>query len=205
MVQSEKFWDRIANRYERQPVSDEATYQKKLSITRGYFEPDMQVLELGCGTGSTAIAHAPYVRHILAIDISSKMIEIAQGKADADGVGNVTFSHSAIDKFEVACETLDVVLGLNVLHLLDNMDEVVTRVYSMLKPGGVFVTSTACVGDMSKFFRLLAPVGYFLRFIPRVKVVTVGELEHSLTSAGFNIDYQWHPGKNKAVFVVARK
>lgn len=195
----------MANRYARQPVSDEAAYQKKLSITQGYFQPDMQVLEFGCGTGSTAIAHAPYVKHIHATDISSKMIEIAQDKADAKGVGNVTFSHSTIDEFEMACESLDVVLGLNVLHLLDNMDEVICRIYHILKPGGVFVTSTACVGSMNTHFRLFALMANFLRLIPRVMVFTTNELEDSLTGAGFKIDYQWHPDRNKAVFVVAKK
>ncbi len=91
MYQSTKFWDKIAERYSKQPIADEAAYQKKLEVTREYFRPDMEVLEFGCGTGSTAINHAPYVKHIHAIDISSKMIEIAQGKADAEKVTNVTF------------------------------------------------------------------------------------------------------------------
>ena len=78
MDRSNKFWDRIAKRYSKQPIADEAAYQKKLEVTRRYFRPDMEVLEFGCGTGSTAIIQAPYVKHIHAIDISSKMIEIAQ-------------------------------------------------------------------------------------------------------------------------------
>ena len=86
MDQSAKFWDRIAKRYSKRPVADEAAYQKKLQVTREYILPDMEVLVLGCGTGSTAIAHAPYVKHILAIDISPKMIDIAQGKAEAKNV-----------------------------------------------------------------------------------------------------------------------
>ena len=86
MDRSGKFWNKVAERYSKQPIADEAAYQKKLQITREYFQPDMEILEFGCGTGSTAIAHAPYVKHIQAIDISSKMIEIAQGKADAQNV-----------------------------------------------------------------------------------------------------------------------
>ena len=80
------FWDKIAKRYSKQPISDEAAYQKKLQVTRGYFQPGMKVLELGCGTGSTAIAHAPFVASIRAIDISSKMIAIAQSKVDAQKI-----------------------------------------------------------------------------------------------------------------------
>ena len=86
MTGSKKFWDRIAKRYEKKPVGDEAAYQRKLATTREYFRPSMEVLEIGCGTGSTAIAHAPYVAHIRATDISEKMIEIAKGKATEAGV-----------------------------------------------------------------------------------------------------------------------
>lgn len=205
MDSSVKFWDRIAARYSRQPIADEAAYEKKLQVTREYFRPDMALLEFGCGTGSTAIAHAPYVKHILAMDISSKMIEIAQAKADAGHIKNITFKCSAIDDFSAPDRTLDAVLGLNILHLLDNKEEVIAKVHKMLKPGGIFVTSTACLGDTMKFLKFVAPIGRFLGFLPLVRVFTTGELVTRLTDAGFGIDYQWQPGKNKAVFIVAKK
>jgi ubiquinone/menaquinone biosynthesis C-methylase UbiE len=205
MDQSAKFWDRIAEGYSKRPVADEAAYQNKLQVTREYFRPDMEVLEFGCGTGSTAITHAPHVKHIQAIDISSKMIEIAQGKADAENIENVTFKRSTIEEFSVPDQALDAVLGLSILHLLENKEEVIAKVHRMLKPGGIFVTSTACIGDMMKFFKFVAPIGKFLGLMPLVKVFTKRELEDSLTDAGFQIDYQWQPGKNKAVFIVAKK
>lgn len=110
MNHSAKFYDQIAERYAKQPIADEAAYQKKLQVTQEYFNPDMEVLEFGCGTGSTAIIHASYVKHIRAIDISSKMIEIAQGKAEANNINNVTFEQLTIEELTVADETIDVVL-----------------------------------------------------------------------------------------------
>jgi len=205
MDRSTRFWDRIADRYSKRPVADEAAYQKKLQVTRERFRPDMNVLEFGCGTGSTAIAHAPYVKHIQAIDISSKMIEIAQGKAEAGAVENVTFEQSTIDELSVSDQTLDAVLGLSILHLLDNKEEVIAKVHKMLKPGGVFVTSTACIGDTMKFFKVIAPIGRFFGLMPVVKVFTTKELKDSFTDAGFEIDYQWQPRKGKAVVIVAKK
>ncbi len=205
MNQSTKFWNKIAERYSKQPIADEAAYQKKLQITREYFQPDMEVLEFGCGTGTTAITHAPYVKHIHAIDISSKMIEIAQGKADAEKATNVTFKRSTIDEFSVSNQTLDAVLALSILHLLENKEEVIAKIHRMLKPGGIFVTSTACLGDTMKYIKLIAPIGKFLGLIPLVKVFTTNELKDKLTDAGFQIDYQWQPGKGKAVFIVAKK
>jgi len=205
MDQSAKFWDRIAERYSKQPIADEAAYQKKLQVTRKYFHPDMEVLELGCGTGSTAIIHAPYVKHIRAIDISSKMIEIAQGKADAANINNITFEQSGIDALNVQDNSLAVVLGLRILHLLENKEEVTEKVYKMLKPGGIFVSSTVCLGDTMKFIKLIVPIGRLFALMPLVKVFSAKELEACLSNAGFEIDYNWQQGKAKAVFIVARK
>jgi ubiquinone/menaquinone biosynthesis C-methylase UbiE len=205
MDKSARFWDRIAERYSKRPISDEAAYQKKLQVTREYLRPDMEVMEFGCGTGSTAITLAPCVKHILAIDYSPKMIEIAKGKANAEKIENITFKSAAIDTFSLPDQGLDVVLGHNVFHLLEDKEEVIGRVRKMLKPGGVSVTSTACLGDMTIIFRMIAPIGRILGFFPSVKVFTIKELEDSLANAGFELDYKWQPGKNKPVFLVVKK
>ena len=205
MNQSAKFWDNIAERYAKQPIADEAAYQKKLEVTRGYFRPDMDVLEFGCGTGSTAIVHGPHVRHIRAIDVSANMLEIAQAKADSQNIDNITFEQATIEDISIAGQSLDMVLGLSILHLLADKDAAIAKVHTMLKPGGLFVTSTACLGDTMSWFKLIVPVGKLLRLMPLVKVFTVKDLEKSLTDAGFTIDYQWQPSQDKAVFIVAKK
>ena len=205
MTHSSAFWDKVAERYSKKPVADEEAYQKKLQITREYFRPDTQVLEIGCGTGSTAIAHAPFVQHIRAADISSRMIAIAEGKAAAAGIDNVSFEVSDIEDLEVAGESLDAVLALSVLHLLEDRETAIARVYKMLKKEGVFVTSTACIGDTMKFFKFIGPIGRFLGLMPLVRVFTVQELVDSFVDAGFAIDHQWQPDPGKAVFLVAKK
>jgi ubiquinone/menaquinone biosynthesis C-methylase UbiE len=198
-----KFWDRIAKSYSQRPIADEAAYQKKLEVTRQYFRPDMEVLELGCGTGSTAIKHAPFVRHIRAVDISSKMIEIAQAKAT--DIANVTFEQATVEDLRVPNESIDAVLALSLLHLLEDKEAAIAKIHAMLKPGGVFVSSTACLGDTMKWFKLVGPIGQFLGVIPTVRVFTVQELVDSITQGGFVIDHQWQPGRGKAVFIVAKK
>ena len=205
MDKTAKFWDKIAERYSRRPVADEEAYKKKLEVSRGYFAADTEVLEIGCGTGSTATAHAPYVKHIRAIDISSKMLDIAQQKAEAQNIQNINFECAPIDKLNIADGSLDAVLGLSILHLLENMEEVIVRVHRMLKPGGVFITSTMCIGDSMKFFSFIAPIGKFFGLMPFVNIITRKELVESLTNTGFEIDYQWQPDKNKAIFIVAKR
>ncbi len=199
----EKFWNRMAEGYSKQPVADEAAYQKKLQITREYFPADSEVLELGCGTGSTAIEHAPYVKHIEAVDISSKMIEIAEAKAKAKDINNITFKISAIDSFSLPAQTVDVILALSILHLVGNKKEVIANAYKILKPGGVFVSSTVCLGNTMKLLKLVAPAGKL--FGLTIKIFTTQQLIECITDAGFEIDYQWQAGSVNVAFIVAKK
>lgn len=201
---SKVFWDKTAPRYAKSPVRDQETYQKKLAITQKYFRPDWSVLEFGCGTGSTAIAHAPHVRHILATDISGRMLEIAETKARDAGVENIHFQQGTLDSLTLAAEDYDAVLGLNILHLLEDVDAAITKVHRLLKPGGIFVSSTALLAEVAFYWRLLIPVMQRLGFAPSVNYLDKPGLMAKLSDAGFSIDYEWQPGR-ESVFIVARK
>ena len=202
---SPRFWDRIAARYARKAVPDEAVYQRKLEITRQYLRPDMNVMEFGCGTGATALAHAPFVKHIHAIDFSAKMIEIARRKSDAGGVSNVTFSQSGIEEFDAPDASLDVILGLSILHLLENRKAAIAKVHRLLKPRGIFISSTACIADIMWFLKYIAPAGRALGVLPFLDIFTQRELVADLTGAGFAIEHEWCPAPKQAVFIVAGK
>lgn len=206
MNQTATFWDKIAERYAERPVADEASYRKKLAYTQKLLKPDMEVLELGCGTGSTAIAHAPFVKRIRAVDISTRMLQIAQGKADAQGITNVSFDCAAIEAVQLPDASVDVVMMHSILHVLEDKEAVIARVFRMLKPGGLFISSTACMGDAMWFMRPVIPLMRWFGLAPKVvKFFTARQLLASIRDAGFTIDYQWQPGKSKALFIVAKK
>jgi len=205
MVKSNKVWDRFANRYAKSPVSDEEAYQKKLEITRQYLGPEMQVLEFGCGTGSTAIVHAPLVKHILAIDVSEKMLNFGREKSEAANIDNISFELSGIENFESEGKKFDVIMGHSILHLLEDRDLVISKVFSLLKPGGVFISSTICMGDGYRIEKLILPIGKFFGLLPLVQFFGVKDLETSIKSAGYEIIHQWQPNSDSAVFIVAKK
>jgi len=205
MTKADRFWDRHAKGYAKRPVADEAAYQRKLEVTQTYFRPEMEVLEFGCGTGTTALIHAPFVKHIRAVDLSAKMLEIAQAKADAAGVRNVTFEKSDIASFSAPEASYDVVMAHSLLHLLEDKDAAIAKIFRLLKPGGYFVSSTVCIGGQVPWLRVLLPIGRCLGLLPLVKFFTPDELAQSLTGAGFRIEHSWQPGKRKGVFIVALK
>lgn len=204
MKDSKEFWDRSAEKYIKRPIKDEARYKQKLAITQEFLGSDSKVLEFGCGSGATAIFHAPYVQHIVATDISDKMVEAAKRKAADAGVTNIAFEQGTLDSLKLQDESFDAVLGLNVLHLLEDVDGAIAKVHTILKKDGVFVSSTSLIAEVNFALRWLISGMQLIGLAPYVSQLTKSELISKLTKSGFTIEREWQTG-HESVFIVARK
>lgn len=205
MDRSEKFWNRVAVRYSQQPLDDEASFHEMINLTQQYLRASMEVLENGCGTGSTAIILAPYVKHIHTVDISSKMIEIARAKAQTNNIGNISFQQSPFEALDNEANAVDVVIAFNLLHLLENKENAVAAIYKSLIPGGLFISNTVCFDNNMHFLKLFAPIGRLLGLMPPVKFFTTQELENCMQTAGFDIEQSLQNSNSSDVFIAARK
>ena len=206
MPDSAEFWDKRADKYSKSPVKDTESYEKTLECTRKHLSAGDHVLEVGCGTGTTALRLAGSVEQLTASDISSRMIEIAREKAVAQQVENVRFERGTL--FDEALEkgSFDVVMGFNFLHLLENLPGAIHRVHELLKPGGLFISKTVCLAEQSRLWSLLVAVMKRLGFAPYVHCLQVAELEEIITGAGFEIiETGFHPASPPSRFIVARK
>jgi 2-polyprenyl-3-methyl-5-hydroxy-6-metoxy-1,4-benzoquinol methylase len=205
MTPDARFWNRMARRYARMKIPDEASYRHKLDRTRSYLTPEAQVFEFGCGTGTTALNHAPHVAHIRAVDFAPEMIAIAREKANAQGIANVAFAVGTIED-EPAAPVWDMVMAHSVLHLVPDSDAAIARAFAKLKPGGHFVSSTICLSDGLWFMRPVLPLMRLVRLAPRrVAFFTSADLRAAVKRAGFEIVEDWQPGRRSALFLVARK
>ncbi|WP_306015607.1 class I SAM-dependent methyltransferase [Oceanicaulis sp. MMSF_3324] len=205
MSQDKAFWDRIARKYAQDPIADQASYEHKLEKTRTCFTPDSRVLEYGCGTGATAVLHAPYVKELVATDLSDEMIKIARERAAEAGVDNIRFAACDVADLNEPNGSFDVVLGLNVLHLVPDRQSTIQQSHDLLKPGGAFVTSTACLGDGMAFLGLIKPVMRLFRGWPDFQIFKETRLTEELRASGFIIEYRFKPSKSPTVFLIARK
>lgn len=205
MYQPEKFWNRFAKRYNKSPVGNAQAYQQKLQKTREYFTPQSRVLEFGCGTGTTAVSHAKFVRKIIALDVSEKMLEFGREKAAAANVDNIKFICGDINGFSITDTEFDAVLGHSILHLLADKDAVIKKVFNMLKPGGVFISSTVVMRKKRPVLGAVLRFGKAIGLLPLVRFFSADDLVQSLKSAGFEIDHFWHPDGADSVFIVAKR
>ena len=196
------FWNRIAKKYAASPISDEAAYQRKLELTQARMTPETEALEFGCGTGGTARIHAPHVKSYRATDFSPAMIEIAQGKGPVPE--NLAFEVAAFDEIPLEDESLDMVLGLSILHLVPDPDATIAKAFRVVRSGGYLVTSTACIGRFWPL-KLIAPLGQAIGRLPHLNFFSADELRGKMQSAGFEIEEDWQPKKGAALFLIARK
>lgn len=208
-MSSSKFWDRIAQRYARDKIKDMESYERKLQTTQGYLAKEMNVLEIGCGTGMTAVNHAPFVNHYHATDISPAMIEIAKKRAKEKEIPNISFDVCGISTLPVEDNSKDTILAMSVLHLLDNTNEGIHEIYKKLKPGGKFISSTVCLGDKMNYLKVLLPVikplGHFGYAPSTVHFFKKKDLLSAIASNNFAIVHEWQPSPTKACFIIAEK
>ena len=196
----------LAKRYAKSPIADRVSYEKKLELTRNYLTPESEVFEFGCGTGSTALLHAPYLKHIHGIDYAKNMIAIANEKRETENIANASFAVGDIDSLTVEPSRYDVVLGLNIVHLLENKPAALTKVYEMLKPGGYFISSTPILESFDGIWGVVMPVFRAIPGLPSVETLSQEQLAEFVSKAGFQEIERWsHGSKMIALFLVAQK
>ncbi len=202
LSKQQKFWNRIAGRYAARPLKDVAAYDAMIGDVASRLKPGDHVLELGCGTGGTAIRLAPHVSLWTATDFSAEMIKIAQDKpAGANLTFKIADAENAYDG-----GPFDVICAFNVLHLVDDQPTTLAQIFANLKPGGVLISKTWCFAELKLRFRLLFSVLRTVGLFPAVKQHTVAEFRQSLLDAGFEIIDERVFGKYRQnPYIVARK
>ncbi len=212
MQQTTAFWDKVAERYSRQPIKDMDAYTYTLDRTRSYLAEGDKVLELGCGTGSTALLLAPSVAEYTASDISSEMSRIGRGKAEDAGITNITFVTAEVDGKALGEGPYDAILAFNLLHLVEDLPAALRAVHKRLKPGGTFISKTPSMpsGNKPLVYRLLPLFLPIMRLFGKapgyVNLRQIKELEDLIAKAGFKIiETGNYPASPANRFVVARK
>jgi ubiquinone/menaquinone biosynthesis C-methylase UbiE len=216
MQDTAKFWDGIAEKYAKSPIKDMDAYTYTVERTRSHLSGKDRVLELGCGSGSTALLLAPGVGEITASDVSPGMIAVGQRKAEAEGVRNIRFIAADVQDAGLDNGPYDAVLVFNMLHLLPDLPKALDRVNAHLKPGGLFISKTICRPVPGSgwtrermFFVLMMGVLPLMQLVgkaPFVRIGKIAELEAAITKAGFEIiETGNHPAQPPRRFIVARK
>lgn len=211
MQNAQIFWDNIAPNYAKSPIADMDAYNYTLERTRSYLQATDDVLEIGCGTGSTALLLAPNVRQITASDLSENMIKVGIEKAHNQGISNVAFIKADIQGGTIANGSYDAVLAFNLLHLIEDLRGAIKQINLQMKSGGTFISKTVCKpakGMPFKFrlIKMILPLMQLIGKAPYVKFMEISELEKIITAGGFKIiETGNYPDNPPNRYIVAQK
>ena len=102
---------------------------------------DDRVVDLGAGTGLLALALAPRVREVVAVDISQRMLERLDDAAAADGLNNVEPLVADLRRLPLADECATLVVSNYAFHHLDDPGKelALAEARRILQPGGRLV------------------------------------------------------------------
>ncbi|RED12237.1 class I SAM-dependent methyltransferase [Pontivivens insulae] len=200
------FWDNVAPKYAKSPISDVPAYEHTLSRVAAHLSKTDHVLEVGCGTGTTALHLADGVHQITGTDISGKMVEIARSKADDQMIMNAEFVAAGLQDLDLAPGTFDAVLAFNLFHLIPDLEADLALVAQKVRPGGLLISKTPCLGGR---YRILMPMVGTMRLFgkaPYVRFLRTQEMAQHIRDAGFDIlETGNFPKAPPAHFIVARK
>lgn len=208
MTADARFWNKSARQYARDAIKDMAGYERTMARVEELLKPTDTVLELGCGTGTTALKLAPGVARYRGTDISSEMIAIAREKAATAARGSVEFSVVGSDASTWPSGPFDVVAAFNVLHLVPDRARLLRQIHGLLAPGGLFVSKTPCLSEMNRLIRLAVPIARLVGKAPNVAFFTSAGLAAEIAAAGFAIEEQARHGSkpnDPRIFIVARR
>ena len=184
MTSGAAFWDRFADRYAARPIKDVAAYEALLADASARLGPEDRVLEIGCGTGGTAIRLAEGVAQYVATDFSAEMIRIAKAKPAPPNLHFLLAEAAALPEGG----PFDAICAFNVLHLVDDLSGLLQQLRRGLASGGFLICKTWCFGDLPLRFRFLFRALRLMGLFPPARFLTQADLYQMLLAAGFTIE-----------------
>jgi ubiquinone/menaquinone biosynthesis C-methylase UbiE len=146
-----------------------------------------RVLDLGCGAGHTALAVAPHVAEVIAIDLTDEMLATAAGLAAARDVANVNFRRADVAALPFEDASFDVVTSRYSAHHYDQPARAVAEARRVLRPGGRFVLVDT-IAPESPALDTFINGAELLRDTSHVRNWRLSEWRGLIEAAGFAVD-----------------
>ena len=123
------FWERIGKRT-----------VERLALATG-----AKVLDVGCGTGASALPAAEAVGSkgsVVGVDLSAHLLDRALAKAKAHGLSNVEFRLAEMTSLGYPNDHFDAVVSVFSIFFVPDMEGLIRELWRMVRPGGKLAVTT---------------------------------------------------------------
>jgi arsenite methyltransferase len=134
---SAQYFDQVAGQWDQLRSGYFTEAVRKTAIEKAYLRSDMDVADVGAGTGFMSAGLAPLVRNVYAFDGSAAMLEVA--RQNLKEFGNITFREAEGLSLPLPDASLDAVFANMYLHHSEDPLAAITEMARLLRPGGRLV------------------------------------------------------------------
>jgi SAM-dependent methyltransferase len=118
--------------------------------------PGMDILDLGCGDGTTALPAAKRGAHVLGVDIAANLVTAGRARAEAAGLNNLRFEEGdACDLRGIADESFDLVLSMFGAMFAPRPFDAAAEMVRVTRRGGRIVMGNWIPGDPTLVAQIL--------------------------------------------------
>ncbi len=122
----------------------------------------LQVLDLGCGDGTTAVPAAQLGADVLGVDIASNLVAAGNARAEALGLSNLEFQEGDASNLDgLEDERFDLVVSIFGAMFAPNPEDVAKEMVRVTKPGGRIVMGNWIPGDPTLVAQILKISGSY--------------------------------------------
>ncbi len=118
--------------------------------------PGLDVLDLGCGDGTTAVPEAQLGANVLGVDIAENLVAAGNARAEQFGLANLRFQWGdATDLKDLADDSFDLVVSIFGAMFAPRPFDVAKEVVRVTRPGGRIVMGNWIPNDSTFVAQLL--------------------------------------------------
>jgi ubiquinone/menaquinone biosynthesis C-methylase UbiE len=103
------------------------------------------VLDVGCGTGASALPAAEKVApdgRVIGVDLAEKLLALGRAKATHQGLQNIEFRVGDMENLGFPDDHFDAVVSVFSIFFVPNMERQIRELWRMVRPGGQIAITT---------------------------------------------------------------
>jgi len=170
-----------------------------------YFTPTDKVLDIGCGPGDITFEIARKTHEVFATDISEGMISSAKQNAVKKNITNILFYQTDLLDTKFQSGSFDVITAFNMLQYINDRRNHYCKIFELLRPNGLFISSTACFRERKSALRFVMAGLTLLKIVPEIFFYKKTELDSEIKESGFTIKEASDISKLPERFIIAIK
>ena len=137
-------YNAASDHFDDEPLGFWKRYGER-TVERLALHPGARVLDVGCGTGASALPAADRVGptgKVIGVDLAERLLEIAQQKAASRNLGNAEFHFGDMERLGYPDGDFDAVICVFAIFFVPDMAKQLRELWRMVCPGGRLAITT---------------------------------------------------------------